>query len=103
MYASLRADRMPFFVPQHLDEPAHGLTPLKETPTRAEGNGTYSFSYSVTVSNSKENPVAVVGHDWTFTDALGVQRHERGEGLGGEHGVGKVRLDAHRALNYQGR
>ena len=80
-----------------------GMTVSYE-PGRSDPDlGRYSFSYSVTVSNSRDNPVAVVGHDWTFTDALGVQRHERGEGLGGEHGVGKVRLDGQRALNYQGR
>jgi ApaG protein len=80
-----------------------GITVSYE-PGRSDPDlGRYSFSYSVTVSNSRPGAVAVVGHDWTFTDALGVQRHERGEGLGGEHGVGKVRLDSQRALNYQGR
>ena len=80
-----------------------GITVAYEPGHSDADLGRYSFSYSVTVSNSREQPVAVVGHEWVYTDALGVQRHERGEGLGGEHSVGKVRLDGQRALNYYGR
>ena len=80
-----------------------GVT-INYEPGRSDPDlGRYIFAYSVTVSNSREEPVAVVGHEWTFTDAHGVQRHAHGEGLGGEHSVGKVRLDGQRALNYQGR
>ena len=55
------------------------------------------------MSNAREEPVAVVGHEWTFTDEHGVQRHQKGAGLGGEHNVGKVRLDNQRALSYVAR
>ena len=55
------------------------------------------------MSNAREEPVAVVGHEWTFTDEHGVQRHQKGAGLGGEHNVGKVRLDKQRALSYVAR
>ena len=44
-----------------------------------------------------------MGHEWTFTDEHGVQRHQKGAGLGGEHNVGKVRLDKQRALSYVAR
>jgi len=64
--------------------------------------GVYAFAYAVTISNARDEPVALIGHEWTTTDANGVQKHTRGGGLGGDNNIGKVKLAAGQVLSYRG-
>ena len=64
--------------------------------------GVYAFAYAVTISNGRDEPVALLGHEWTTTDASGVQTHWRGPGLGGDDAIGKVKLEAGQVLTYRG-
>ena len=46
--------------------------------------GKFAFTISVTVSNAREEAVALLGYEWTITNGHGVTEYKMGEGLGGE-------------------